>query len=72
MKEKELPKKTKKASETGNLLSALLILVLLTIVGFFLVLHFSEPATKSFEMRKKDEKTIEIYGLKQEEVDKID
>ncbi|MEG7978522.1 MAG: hypothetical protein NY202_00970 [Mollicutes bacterium UO1] len=72
MKEKEPAKKSKKSSELGRRLVPFFILILLTIIGFFVFLHFSAPDKKSFEIRKKDESKIEIYKLTEEEVDKID
>ena len=71
MKDKEPLKKTKTSSETGNWLGPLLLLILLIIGAFLLFLHFSGPDTKAFTMREKDDNAIEVYGLSQEEVDKI-
>jgi len=72
MNEREPLKKNKKSSETGNWLGPLLIFIFLIITGIFLYFHFSPPSIKSFEVRKKDENTLEVSGLNQEEIDKID
>ena len=73
MKEKEPPKKNKKSSETGKWLGPVIILLLLVIGGVLLFMNFfSSPDKKQFEMWKKDDRTIVIYNLTEEEIDKID
>ena len=73
MKEKEPPKKNKKSSETGKWLGPVIILLLLVIGGGLLFMNiFSSPDKKQFEMWKKEDGTIVIYNLSEEEIDKID
>jgi len=72
MNERESLKKNKKSSETGNWLGPLLIFILLIITGIFLYFQFSPPSIKSFLVQKKGEDAIEVSGLEQKEIDKID
>jgi len=71
MAEKEQIKKSKNSSLAGKWLGPLLILLILFVTVFFLFLHFSPSDKETFQMRKKSDNEIEIYGLSEEEVSKI-
>jgi hypothetical protein len=53
-------------------LGPLLILLILFTAIFFLILHFSPPDKETFQMRKKSDDEIEIYGLNEEEASEMD
>jgi hypothetical protein len=42
------------------------------VVIFFLFLYFSPPDKGTFSMKKNDDGKIEIYGLEEKDIDKMD
>jgi cell division protease FtsH len=72
MREKMPAKKEKKSSEGGRWLNQFLIFLAIFAAILLALSHFSLPDTKPFEIRKKENDIIEIYGLTPEEVEKID
>ena len=72
MKEKELSKRSKKSSESGKWLFLLIILLAFIVGIFFLFVYFSRPDRENFEITKKSENEIGIYGINENEVNKID
>ncbi|WNE40835.1 MAG: ATP-dependent zinc metalloprotease FtsH [Mycoplasmataceae bacterium] len=72
MRERASLKKDKKVSTLESWLSLILFLGVFIAAIFFLFAQFSSPDNVSFEIRKKNDNKVIIYGLERNQIDKID